>query len=241
MTGMKFYDNGFSRLDADALHSVCEQSKELDVRLAALYGLSKKMKTVKDLEKLKPQILGTFDLFLEKLNRSLGKYEVSGKEKFLHEALGEELKLHFERENEQEKEWSWPYEKVPESIEITVSPYTDFQMHSTSALKVFGYTVGVTAGWPERKRHKFLADFMEIELPQKIISLYGNHYGQPNSAERLRSVANLLAHLIISRRRQNEANFQQAIDDWISDLEFLHSEYYSEIMEDEFNWPDLDV
>ena len=159
MTGMKFYDNGFSRLDADALHGVCEQSKELDVRLAALYGLSKKMQTVQDLEQLKPQILGTFDLFLEKLNRSLGKYEVPRKEKFLYGALSEELKLHFEQENEQEKVWSWPYEEVPESLEITVSSYTDIQMHSISALKVFGYTVGVTAGWPERKRHKFLADF----------------------------------------------------------------------------------
>ena len=235
MTGMKFYDNGFSRLDA------CEQSKELDVRLAALYGLSKKMQTVQDLEQLKPQILGTFDLFLEKLNRSLGKYEVPRKEKFLYGALSEELKLHFEQENEQEKVWSWPYEELPESLEITVSSYTDIQMHSISALKVFGYTVGVTAGWSERKRHKFLADFMEIELPQQVISLYGNHYGQPNSAERLRSVANLLAHNIISRQRRNEPSLQQAIDDWTSDLEFLHSEYYSEIMEDEFNWPDLSV
>jgi hypothetical protein len=95
-----------------------------------------------------------------------------------------------------------------------------------SALKMFGYTVGKTAGWPRADRQAFLTQFMECALPPIVAATFGDEYGAPMSTERLRKTANVVASNASNRFRANPLLFALAIADWEDDLQFLKMKYY---------------
>ena len=119
--------------------------------------------------------------------------------------------------------WSWP---VVHPVLPRPAGQFDAIFREFSALKMFGYTVGKTKGWPRDKRHAFLTDFMEMDLPDVVEELFGDEYGAPLSTDRLRQMANVIAsNAGLAKRRDPIAN-AAAIADWEDDLAFLKGEFY---------------
>ena len=119
----------------------------------------------------------------------------------------------------------WPYPVVTDPPEESYGRYEgEFQKYS--ALKMFGYTVGKTAGWPKRKREEFLSDFMELELPADVEKTFPGEYGPPMSSQRLRKVANVIAQNASNFARNDRTRYSAAIADWEDDLMFLKKKYY---------------
>ncbi len=125
-------------------------------------------------------------------------------------------------------EWMWPV--VNEPLAGTKDgPFSGSEFRKYSAMKMFGYTVGQKGrdeGWTVSKRHQFLRDFMEMKLPAIVKKTFGDEYGAPISATRLRKVANIIASMATLRLRSNPRGFEMAIADWEADLAFLEQKYY---------------
>lgn len=119
--------------------------------------------------------------------------------------------------------WAWPVINDPPT-----SPGGRFggEFRAFSALKLFGYTVGKTDGWPVNRRQQFLSDFMERSLPNIVEATFDDDYGAPMTTTRLRKVANVIASNAGLRYRNDPHRYRQAIQDWEADLEFLKSKYY---------------
>ena len=121
--------------------------------------------------------------------------------------------------------WKWPIINnappgvAPASLDGGV--FSEF-----SALKMFGYTVGKTKGWPKADRQAFLHDFMAMPLPPIVKSTFGGEYGEPLSTDRLRKVANVIANNASLRSRNDPKRYAAAIADWEADLAYLKREFY---------------
>ena len=132
-----------------------------------------------------------------------------------------------------EEAWAWPIvNEQPGNGEISAT----FQQFS--ALKLFGYTVGKTAGWPREQRRRFLSDFIEQELPANVRHIFGDEYGEPMTSTRLRKVANVIANNCSLRLRNNPQKYRHAIEDWVDDLQFLKEKYYDGLGLKFLPWPD---
>lgn len=118
--------------------------------------------------------------------------------------------------------WDWPI------VEQALSRGTGGlgPMNPYSALKMFGYTVGRTNGWPRAKRERFLSDFMEMDLPADVEATFDDEYGEPMSTTRLRKVATVIASNASNFHRNDPVRYGMAIADWESDLSFLKRKYY---------------
>jgi len=123
------------------------------------------------------------------------------------------------------KVWPWPIIEVPGGSG-NGKGFGVGDWEEISPLKMFGYTVGKTNGWPANKRKEFLSDFMIYDLPVEVEKTYGEKYGVPNSAERLKAVANLLSSLIVAAKRKDSSAMRYAIQDWTDDFNFLKVQFY---------------
>lgn len=132
-----------------------------------------------------------------------------------------------------EERGPFPIINLPPSQNGLTSNFQQF-----SALKMFGYTVGKTAGWTESERQSFLTYFMENELPGEVAEHFGSEYGDPITTIRLRKVANVIASNCGLRLRNDPQRYGQAISDWIADLDFLKSRYYDQLELKFYPWPD---
>ncbi|MDC8755367.1 hypothetical protein OIK40_12025 [Erythrobacter sp. sf7] len=124
-------------------------------------------------------------------------------------------------------EWTWPVINEPPAA-TNGGPFGG-NFRKYSAMKMFGYTVvqkGRADGWTEPVRKRFLNDFMEMNLPPIVKKTFGDEYGNPMSATRLRKVANVIASNASLRARANPTGFEMAIDDWETDLAHLEKKYY---------------
>ena len=134
------------------------------------------------------------------------------------------------------REWIWPVVHHGSGSGKGDS-YDEFR--EFFALKMFNYTVG-KKGWLEANRHQFLADFMEMELPEEVEKEFGNKYGEPMTTDRLRKVANVIASTCSLNVAKNNPYLDQAISDWKNDLDFLKKKYYEDAGLNSFPWPDPD-
>ena len=241
MTGTTYLKSALMSQNKEALEQILLNTNDLNLRLASLYGLSKNITSVNDFSPYREAIIETIDCFVQQLSECLGKGRILNIENFIEESLKISLNKQTEEKVQTIETWNRPIDKLPTIVEVSESPYLQIPMYSVSALKVYGYTVGVTAGWPQKKRRKFLSEFMQAKLPEQITRIYGDHYGEPSSLERLKAVANLLAHNIISRKRANNPSLAHAISDWNEDLQFLFEEYYWDWLQDYWEWPNIDV
>jgi len=119
--------------------------------------------------------------------------------------------------------WKWPVVNQPPQGD---GSFVTGMFREYSALKMFGYTVGKTDGWPERRRQAFLRDFMTTRLPAIVVKTFGEEYGEPMTATRLRKVANLIASNTTNFYRNDPIRYRVAIANWESDLSFLYDEFY---------------
>lgn len=134
-----------------------------------------------------------------------------------------------------EKTWPWPVLHEHPGSGGAGGDYREF-----SALKMFGYTVGKTNGWPTEERHKLLSDFMRMELPAVVEREFPGEYGKPMSAHRLKKVATHIANVCSLRTRQDPHANRFAIADWKEDLAFLKQEFYEREGLKFRPWPDPD-
>ena len=117
----------------------------------------------------------------------------------------------------------WPKIRYP----IKESGLNTAEWREKSALKLFGYTVGVTNGWSVEDRHDFLRYFIEAHLPLRVAELFGNEYGQPMSERRVAKVVSLLKATISNATRNDEERYASAINDWRTDLAYLRRIYHT--------------
>ena len=134
-------------------------------------------------------------------------------------------------------EWIWPVVYDGPNNHEHSGRGGPYEFNEFSALKMFGYTVG-KSGWPKDKRHDFLTDFIEMELPEIVEETFGDEYGKPNTTDRLRKVANVIAGICSLNVAKNNPNLDQAISDWLTDLDFLKKKYYEDAGLQFVPWPD---
>tara|TARA_Y100000814_G_C12261962_1_gene378724 strand:+ start:50 stop:895 length:846 start_codon:yes stop_codon:yes gene_type:complete len=124
-----------------------------------------------------------------------------------------------------EPEWDWPIIN-PSPVTSDDSSLNSSEFRDRSALRVFGYSVAKTSDWSTETRHRFLNDFMRMELPKVIEEEFGTEYGSPLTTTRLRKVANLLANNCSLRIRRDPDMFSVSIENWETDQEFLKTTFY---------------
>jgi hypothetical protein len=137
------------------------------------------------------------------------------------------------------KVWPWPIIEVPGGS-ASSNDFGNGYWEEISPLKMFGYTVGKTNGWPVTKRRRFLNDFMGYELPETVEKIYGKKYGDPSSVERLKAVANLISSLIVAAKRRNGSSMRYAIQDWTDDLNHLKITFYEDQSLKFYPWPSIE-
>jgi hypothetical protein len=113
----------------------------------------------------------------------------------------------------------------------------DVNWRAESPLHALGYCVGRN-GLPATERRAILrAAFME-QLPQVGDIQYMAEWGNPNTAERLKKMANTLASNCRNQKKK-ENRSEEAIRDWESDLAWLRDTFYRGHIS--FHWPDTTV
>jgi len=101
-----------------------------------------------------------------------------------------------------------------------------------------GYNVGVTKGKTREERHSILTKVFKTELNNVISLEYMAEWGTPNSGMRLKKMADSIASFACNAQRNN-ADYQQAIDDWEEDLDWLEKTFYNGRFR--FDWPNAFV
>lgn len=120
------------------------------------------------------------------------------------------------------------------SVQSTTKENT-YDRAAQSPLHVMGYSVG-KKGISQRRRRLILQDAYKGSIPLVESREYMEEWGEPNSGKRLRRIAQQLASNVqMFGRRENAHSYQQAIDDWCDDLEWIKVNYYSGTYR--FDWP----
>ena len=116
-------------------------------------------------------------------------------------------------------------------------------MKSESLLKTYGYTVGKKDGKPQPERMFILSNNYENEITSFAKKKHQDDiddYGKPNSAQRLKKIADTIAAIARSRKRDMGKDNAQAISDWEDDLAKLKVKYYDGKYDYDFKFPTTD-
>ena len=249
MTSRKDLSEGFSKVEDETLEELFEQVEDLDLLLCALKELSRELADADDVYNWEDKITQVLDVFVQdmaehvhgKISRNTSINQIIRKIFVKHllanldgESIRDIIRGFLPKPTTtnppQPKQvapevWRWPIIEVPDGSG-NGKGFGDGHWEEISPLKMFGYTVGKTNGWPVNKRKEFLSDFMSYDLPVVVEKTYGEKYGVPNSAERLKAVANLLSSLIVAAKRKNSSAMRYAIQDWTDDFNFLKVVFY---------------
>ena len=124
----------------------------------------------------------------------------------------------------------WPSTNAPASRRGYKGDFFDYE---DGLLSFVGYQVGVN-GETSDIRLRILDCVFHNKLPHVESEEYMSQWGEPESADRLRKMAHTLAALARNAKR-NSRNYSRAIDEWESDLDYLHLRYY--VGKFKFQWP----
>lgn len=108
-----------------------------------------------------------------------------------------------------------------------------------SPLVLLGYRVGRAKGLSARQRRDILKaayhedDLPRVDLPKRDCDEYMQSWGDASSRKRLRRMACHIAWLIRKNRKRD--NWNQAVEEWSEDLEWLKKQIYNRMMR--FDWP----
>lgn len=103
-------------------------------------------------------------------------------------------------------------------------------------LKSVGYHVGNDGENPDVRRY-ILDCVFRNELPHINSDEYMSEFAVPQSPQRLRKIANVLASSAIKLKSKTHADCSQAIEDYEADLEYLYDKYYVDVFH--FDWPQI--
>lgn len=107
-------------------------------------------------------------------------------------------------------------------------------------LALSGYRVGRTKGEPRDRRRRILNFlFLKDDLRDVSDAEYAAEWGHPMSSTRLRKLAESLAAFTRNAKRRNDANMEQAIEEWEEDLDYLRKTFYERW--GDFPWPTVAV
>jgi len=129
--------------------------------------------------------------------------------------------------------WGFPW---PDTIVSFGGPGADLELDlpETGWLGHLGYSV-CAGGCGKRERHRTLDRAFTEPLPSRGFKpKYVEEWGRPGSAKRLEKLARTLAALCRNAKRR-EANMEDPIDLWETDLAWLKQEYYEG--RKRFPWP----
>ena len=125
----------------------------------------------------------------------------------------------------------WPTTHiVPSSNVLDVD---DEEWPDEGVLKNNGYKVGRT-GKRREERRRILTKVLTTKLNNVDSLKYMNQWGTPSSGNRLKKMADSVASFARSAQRMNNPP-QQAIADWVEDLDWLKKTYYNGRFN--FDWP----
>lgn len=138
------------------------------------------------------------------------------------------------------------YFKWPDTIiiprSLTGTPVDERNWPQEGMLKHKGYSVGSSSNVTRWKRQIILRDVYENPLPNVMDSDYMAQWGRPQSAKRLKKMAESLAAFTKNaKRKRSQGNFDVAIADWEEDLAWLKKEFYDGVYNRIFPWPNLKV
>ena len=109
-------------------------------------------------------------------------------------------------------------------------------------LKYKGYSVGSFSNITSWERQVILREVYEEQLPNLVDSGYMAQWGSPQSAQRLKKMAESIASFTRSaKRKRSQGNFDVAIADWEEDLAWLKKEFYDGVYDRIFLWPNLKI
>lgn len=135
----------------------------------------------------------------------------------------------------EELEGRWPgTDPIPSGGDGSYEPG-----QTESPLIRIGYRVGRTNGKPEGRRRKLLRRAFEMELssfPGDYPSQYIEEWGPARSGQRLERMARHIASRCRSFRRNENADYSEAIADYEDDLGWLKETFYTSTTYG-FRWP----
>ena len=135
-------------------------------------------------------------------------------------------------------DWSWPFITASESLNEAEDDAYIKEFGGEDPVHFMGYEVGIR-GLYERDRRTILRRAMEDEFPASVLAEYSEEYlekwGRPNLTKRLRRIAEHIAGLI--RWQGKDWRKGVARQEWIDDLDWLKSTYYSRLKAT-FKWPE---
>ncbi|HOG16217.1 MAG TPA: hypothetical protein PLB96_02640 [Syntrophales bacterium] len=109
-------------------------------------------------------------------------------------------------------------------------------LQKVGLLRYLGYHVGGKGKLPSERRD-ILSRALKCYLPVgKLPKYYLQEWGSPQSAERLKKMANSIATFIRNAKIKQKPPLQ-AIRDWETDLNWLRDEYYN----GQFPWPSTNI
>jgi hypothetical protein len=108
-------------------------------------------------------------------------------------------------------------------------------------LGFFGYHVGVTQGLREALRQRILDYVYRGELPLVNGVEYTRRWGSPESGQRLKFLAVCIRDLAQRAVWRRNESFEEAINEWEQDLEYLKRTYFrpDDRADHDWEWPNL--
>jgi len=102
-------------------------------------------------------------------------------------------------------------------------------------LQLMGYSVGRTSDLSSTHRNLLLSEVFRGQLPPAFPAQYMKQWGHPETAGRLRNMAETIAALTRNARRRRDSRMEVAIRHWEDDLRFLYDRFY--LGKFQFGWP----
>ena len=137
------------------------------------------------------------------------------------------------RRTEDGGQWPWPTTSVSPRKGPRTAALQHFS-HEESGLYLCGYRVGLHA-MSDVNRQRLLRDIFMRALPRSVRRMHGDAYGEPQSCQRLRKMAEVMAANCRNFKRIDRSKYAAAIHDYERDLEFLYQTFYL----NRFPWPSV--
>ena len=127
----------------------------------------------------------------------------------------------------------WPSTEVP----LKGDGQIDAKVLRVGYLKYRGYTVGKAGLTPQARRQVLVAVYRDV-VPTGFPGWYIAQWGLPQSAARLKKIAESIASFCRNNKKKNNPA-TRAISDWEADLAWLKSQLYDGRYR--FRWPSTEV
>lgn len=146
-----------------------------------------------------------------------------------------------------EQEWTRLEELAPDHPDYFPWPSTDAPADGCGSvagtwqeigmLAYLGYHVGLSSTLNAQQRKRLLDRVFAMRLPPLNGVAYMRQWGTPNTATRLKKIAESLASFVRNAKRRKNPNLSEAIRQWEEDLSGLRLSHY--VGRFDFVWPAL--